>query len=106
SALADALERHPTVVVSVLGWEHRGIAEAFAGTAPAPGGAFRLGTWTETEWGPALDGAVSWLGARLVDGAPRHAGWALLVEAAVEHVVIGEGSADPLVHVRGRYRTS
>jgi flavin reductase (DIM6/NTAB) family NADH-FMN oxidoreductase RutF len=78
------------------------LADAFAGTVPAPGGAFRLGTWEQTAWGPVLDGGAGWLGVRRVAGDPRHAGWALLVEGVVEHVELG--SAEPLAHVRGRYR--
>lgn len=103
SALADALEPDGAVAVSVLSWEHRALADAFAGTSPAPGGAFRLGGWSETEWGPVLDGVTSWMGARLID-EPRHSGWALLLEAVVEHIEIGADPAEPLAHVRGRYR--
>jgi flavin reductase (DIM6/NTAB) family NADH-FMN oxidoreductase RutF len=35
-----------TVVVNLLGEQHRFLADAFAGTAPAPGGPFTLGAWT------------------------------------------------------------
>ncbi len=67
-----------TVVVNLLGWAHRGLADAFAGVAPAPGGVFKLGGWTDSAWGPVLDGAPAWLGAR-VTGPVEHAGWTLLV---------------------------
>jgi flavin reductase (DIM6/NTAB) family NADH-FMN oxidoreductase RutF len=90
------------VVVSLLGAEHRFLAEAFAGTAPAPGGPFRLAAWNESEWGPVLQGAAGWLGVRLVDEEPRHVGWGLLLEGVVEHAEVGD--ADPLMHLRGRYR--
>ena len=89
-------------VVNVLGAEHRFLADVFAGTAPAPGGPFTSGTWTDSRWGPVLDGSAGWMGVRLADTEPRHVGWGLLVEAVVEHVEIGD--ADAMMHVRGRYR--
>lgn len=101
SDLATELEENGTAVVQLLEWPHRDLAEAFAGVAPAPGGPFRLGRWTDTDWGPRLDGAPSWAGVRLVD--TREVGWSLLVDAAIEHVELGEESR-PLVHRRGRYQ--
>lgn len=91
-----------TWVVNVLGAEHRFLADAFAGTAPAPGGPFRLGSWTDSEWGPVLAGTAGWLGVRRADVEPREAGWGLLVEAVVEHVEVGD--AEAMIHLRGRYR--
>lgn len=101
SDLADAVQDNEVAVVQLLEWEHRDLAEAFAGLAPAPGGVFRLGSWVETVWGPRLEGASVWAGLRLA-GVPREVGWSLLLEATVEHVEIGEES-EPLVHRRGRY---
>jgi flavin reductase (DIM6/NTAB) family NADH-FMN oxidoreductase RutF len=93
------------VVVNLLGWSQRNLADAFAGQAPAPGGVFRLGEWTESEWGPVLVGSAGWIGARLVPEVPEHAGWGLLVRATVEHVQLPDVGADGLLaHVRGRYR--
>jgi len=68
SDLADLLthpQAQPAVVVNLLSWEQRSLADAFAGQAPAPGGVFRLGEWTESEWGPVLLGSAGWIGARL-----------------------------------------
>ncbi len=87
-------------VVNVLGQEHRFLADAFAGTAPAPGGPFTLGAWTSSEWGPVLDASAGWLGVRLL-ADPRAVGWGLLVEGVVEHVETGD--VDALIHLRGRY---
>lgn len=89
-----------TVVVNVLAGQHRFLADAFAGTAPAPGGPFTLANWSETAWGPSLDDAAGWLGIRLEDQA-RDVGWRVLVEGVIEHVELG--TTDPLVHLRGRY---
>ena len=89
-----------TVAINLLGQEHRFLADAFAGTAPSPGGPFKLGSWTDTEWGPVLGESAGWLGVRLVEQT-REVGWGLLVEGIVEHVEIGE--ADALIHLRGRY---
>jgi flavin reductase (DIM6/NTAB) family NADH-FMN oxidoreductase RutF len=93
-----------TWVVNVLALEHRFLADVFAGTAPAPGGPFTTGTWTDTDWGPALDGSAGWMGVRLAENDPRAVGWGLLVEGVVEHVELGDASA--MMHVRGRYRDS
>lgn len=101
SELADALEDTGRCVVQLLEWQHRDLAEAFAGLSPAPGGPFRLGTWHDTDWGPRLESATSWAGVR-VEGAPREVGWSLLVDTVIEHVDIGE-EKEPLVHRRGRY---
>lgn len=97
----------PRVVVNLLTWEQRQLADAFAGQAPAPGGVFRLGTWTESEWGPVLLGSAGWIGARLTAEPPGHAGWGLLVRATVEHVQLPDPAPEQgaLVHARGRYRT-
>ncbi len=89
-----------TVVVNLLGEQHRFLADAFAGTAPAPGGPFTLGAWTDTEWGPALEDSAGWLGVRLL-AESREVGWGLLVEGVVERVEVRE--ADALIHLRGRY---
>ena len=51
SDLADLVTGGGPIAVSLLGGHHRGLADAFAGVTPAPGGAFRLGTWTETDVG-------------------------------------------------------
>lgn len=91
-----------TWVVNLLGAEHRFLADAFAGTAPAPGGPFTLGSWTDSEWGPVLAGTAGWIGVRRADVEPREVGWGLLVEGIVEHVEIGD--AEAMIHVRGRYR--
>lgn len=88
-------------VVGLLEWAHRDLAEAFAGTAPAPGGAFRAAGFTDSEWGPVLDGVSGWLGVRLAT-EPAEVGWSMLVDGTVEHLWLGE-PGEPLVHRRGRY---
>lgn len=100
--LTGALLEEEAAVVALLAWQHRDLAEAFAGTAPAPGGPFRTGTFEETAWGPRLVDAPAWAGVRLVDARPL--GWSTLVTCAVERVEVGE---DPrggaLGHRRGRW---
>ncbi|MGH3446523.1 MAG: flavin reductase family protein [Nocardioidaceae bacterium] len=103
SDFAEMLGKTRTAVVHLLGWEHRDLADAFAGVAPAPGGVFRMGEWSECEWGPLLSGASSWAGVRLVDGELQPVGWSVLADAVIEHVEIGDES-QPLVHRRGRYQ--
>lgn len=103
SGFAELLVRTRTAVMQLLSWEHRDLADAFAGVSPAPGGAFRLGEWIDTEWGPLLSGVSGWSGLRLVDGEMREVGWSVLAIAVVEQAEIG-AEAYPLVHRRGRYQ--
>ncbi len=103
SDLWETLAATRVGVVQLLAWEHRHLADAFAGVAPAPGGPFRLGSFEQTAWGPRLDGVSAWAGIRLVADEPRTAGWSVLVQARVEHLVV-EPEGDPLVHRRGRYQ--
>jgi flavin reductase (DIM6/NTAB) family NADH-FMN oxidoreductase RutF len=104
SNLADLLTDGAPFTVNLLAWPHRALADAFAGVGPAPGGAFRLAEWTDGGWGPALVGTPGWLGAR-VTGPIEHAGWGLLIRAAVEHVAVPASPAEPMLAVlRGRYR--
>lgn len=115
SDFADVVARARVFTVNLLDWSHRNLGDAFAGTAPAPGGPFTLATWQDTDWGPALVGGPGWLGARMLDEEPVHAGWALLVRAVIEHVQVTEAAGtetagtetadtEGLVHLRGRYR--
>ena len=103
SDLIERLEETEVAVMSLLGWRHRDLADAFAGTMPAPGGPFRLADWEQTAWGPRVATAVTWVGLRLDPAATRDVGWSRLVEAVVEHVEVGDDPA-PLVHRRGRYQ--
>ena len=48
SDLRDALEGDASCVVQGLAWRDRALAEMFAGTSPAPGGAFTHAQWVET----------------------------------------------------------
>ena len=100
---SDFWESAPqTCVVNILGGEHKFLADAFAGTVPAPGGPFTLGEWSDSEWGPVLAPTAGWLGVRLDGPAPRAVGWGLLVQGTIESVSVGD--AEALVHLRGRYR--
>jgi flavin reductase (DIM6/NTAB) family NADH-FMN oxidoreductase RutF len=100
SALAETLRATGRGVVQLLGWEHRDLAEMFAGTAPAPGGSFRHAPFEQTTWGPRLASASSWAGVR-TDGE-QEVGWSILVTTVVEHVEVGDDDA-PLRHRRGRF---
>ncbi len=108
SALADLLAAGGTrtFTVNLLGEQHRQLADAFAGVAPAPGGPFTVGRWNDSEWGPVLSDATAWLGARLL-ATPDHAGWGLLVRGTVGYVEIADdpSPAEPLAYLRGRYTT-
>jgi flavin reductase (DIM6/NTAB) family NADH-FMN oxidoreductase RutF len=100
SDLAATLSESGRAVVQLLEWRHRELAEMFAGVAPAPGGAFAQAAFTQTQWGPRLSDASTWLGVSLVEA--RAVGWSRLVTCAINQVEVGE-AGDPLVHRRGRY---
>ena len=103
SDLAVTLEATGTAVVTVLTWDDRELAEAFAGTMPAPGGAFRMAGFEATPWGPRLASATTWAGVRL-EGRTE-VGWSTLVTCVVDELAVGDGdSPEPLVHRRGRYQ--
>lgn len=87
-------------VVQLLSWPDRDLAEAFAGTAPAPGGPFRMSAFEQTPWGPRLVSAATWAGVTLVDR--REVGWSLEVTCSIDEVMVGDDH-EPLLHRRGRY---
>lgn len=99
--LTGTLERTGRAVVQLLSWRHRQLAEAFAGTAPSPGGPFRSGSFTPTAYGPRLEDATSWALVTLEDA--RDVGWSRLVTCMLDEVVVGD-DAEPLVHRRGRFQ--
>ena len=98
--LTLALEASGRGVVQVLSWRHRQLADAFAGTAPAPGGAFRTGDFTDTPSGPRLDDADAWASVAVED--VRDVGWSRLVTCTLDEVVVGDDE-EPLMHRRGRW---
>ncbi len=103
SDLREVLGETGRGVVQLLEWEHRDLAEAFAGQLPAPGGAFRMGEWEQTDHGPRLVSATSWASVELESA--ETVGWSDLVVTRIVGVVLGE-EREPLVHRRGRYRRS
>jgi flavin reductase (DIM6/NTAB) family NADH-FMN oxidoreductase RutF len=101
SDLYAALTDTGRAVLHVLRWSHRGLADVFAGLAPAPGGPFAQAAFEDTAWGPRIADVSTWAGLRLTD--TRTVGFSALVTCVPEHLVIGE-ETEPLVHRRGRYR--
>ncbi len=100
SDLAETLQRTRRAVVHLLGWRHRDLADAFAGVAPAPGGAFRLAEFEAGAWGPMLVDAPARAAVSLESA--QAAGWSSLVGCVVDDVQLGEDTP-PLVHRRGHY---
>lgn len=98
----DLFRATGTATVNVLAQGQGRVADAFARVAPSPGGPFRTGDWTTAPYGPRLDGAAAWVGVRLVDAAPPHAGWGLVVRATIEALELAE-DVEPLGHRYGRY---
>ena len=100
SDLAEEVERTGRAVVQLLGWGHRDLAEAFAGTAPAPGGPFRAASFEDSAWGPRLADATTWAGTALESAT--EVGWSRLLTLVIDDVVVGADD-EPLVHRRGRW---
>ncbi|WP_028645731.1 flavin reductase family protein [Nocardioides sp. URHA0020] len=100
SDLAEVVARTGRAVVQLLSWRHRDLAEAFAGTGPAPGGPWRLASFEDTTWGPRLSDAPTWAGVSLESAAD--VGWSTLLTCVVQQVTVGDDD-EPLVHRRGRY---
>lgn len=100
--LTDALLDTGRGVVQLLSWAHRDLADAFAGTTPAPGGPWRLADWVATEHGPRLAQAAAW--ALVSVETDVEVGWSRLVTCTIDDLVVGD-DPEPLVHRRGRYAT-
>lgn len=98
--LTDVLFTTGRGVLQLLSWEDRNLADVFAGTAPAPGGPWRLAGWEETSHGPRLAHAETW--ATVEVESDVEVGWSRLVTCTLVDVTVGE-DVDPLVHRRGRY---
>jgi hypothetical protein len=99
--LTETLLATGSGVVHLLAWEHRELAEMFAGTAPAPGGTFSHASFQQVEWGPRLSSATTWAGVRVE--ADQAVGWSRLVTTVVEELAVGSDDDEPLRHRRGRY---
>jgi flavin reductase (DIM6/NTAB) family NADH-FMN oxidoreductase RutF len=100
SDLAEKLAATGAAVVAMLTWDDRDLAEAFGGTAPAPGGAFRLAEFVPTPWGPRPAAATTWAGVRLE--TTSQVGWSSLVTCVIEELEVGKD--EPLLHRRGRWQ--
>ncbi|MGA4506445.1 flavin reductase family protein [Propionibacteriaceae bacterium G1746] len=102
SDLAAAIEHTGRATVALLEWQHRGLADMFGGIAPAPGGAFRHGEFTQTAHGPRLVDATTWAALELE--STDEVGWTLQLTCRAVDIAIGPDE-NPLHHTRGRYRT-
>ena len=100
STLGETLDVGSRVVVQLLAWQHRGLADAFAGTSPAPGGPFRTGSFADSPWGPRLVDATAW--ASLTVSDLREVGWSLEISATIDAIEIGSDEG-ALEHRRGRW---
>ena len=101
SDLLDAIRVSGRALVVLLSWEDRGLAEVFAGTAPAPGGAFRSAEFVETDHGPRLAGAATYAEVSLETEVV--VGWSALVTCRIDRAVVGAEEGPMLGHRRGRF---
>jgi flavin reductase (DIM6/NTAB) family NADH-FMN oxidoreductase RutF len=98
--LTELLLKTGRGVVQLLSWADRDLADAFAGTAPAPGGPWRMAEWADTDHGPRLGTAATW--ALVSVESAVEVGWSRLVTCTLDELVVGD-EPEPLVHRRGRY---
>ena len=98
--LTDVLLETRRGVVQLLSWADRDLADAFAGTAPAPGGPWRMADWVGTSHGPRLERSATW--AQVSVESDVEVGWSRQVTCTLNEVVVGE-DVEPLLHRRGRY---
>ena len=101
SAFRDALAETGGCVVQVLSWRDRDLAEMFAGTAPAPGGAFAHAEWEQTAYGPRLGAATCW--AFVTPVAEEEVGWSVLLTCRLEEAHVLDEAGPALGHRRGRF---
>jgi flavin reductase (DIM6/NTAB) family NADH-FMN oxidoreductase RutF len=101
SDFVDVLDGTGRAVVHVLSWADRGLAEVFAGTAPAPGGMFRQAEFVATAWGPRLASATTY--AHVVPVAGEPVGWSTLLTCRLEAAYVGDEDGPALGHRRGRF---
>jgi len=101
SDLLAELRASGRAVVQLLTWRDRQLAEAFAGTAPAPGGPFRQAEFAASPYGPLLVGATAYAFVRLT--GEREVGWSVEVEVTLDAVEVGDEGDPPLLHRRGRF---
>ena len=101
SDLLAELRSSGRAVVQLLTWRDRQLAEAFAGTAPAPGGPFRQAEFAASPYGPLLVGATTYAFARLT--GEREVGWSAEVEVTLDAVEVGDDGDRPMLHRRGRF---
>ena len=98
--LTDVLLETGRGVLQLLTWPDRDLADAFAGTAPAPGGPWRMAKWVETDHGPRLAHATTWAAVEVESDV--EVGWSRLVTCTLVDVTVGD-ETEPLFHRRGRY---
>jgi len=103
SDLLDGLRDTGRAVIQLLTWDDRQLAEAFAGTAPAPGGPFRQAEFVATAYGPRLATATTHASVRLA--GEREVGWSVEVEVTLDEITVGDTDPSPLLHRRGRFHT-
>jgi flavin reductase (DIM6/NTAB) family NADH-FMN oxidoreductase RutF len=100
AALTEVLLETRRGVVQLLEWADRDLADVFGGVAPAPGGAFTLGAWEGSAYGPVLAGRTH---ALVTVESTAGVGWSTLVTATIDRVAMVDDRR-PLEHRRGRYR--
>jgi flavin reductase (DIM6/NTAB) family NADH-FMN oxidoreductase RutF len=88
-------------VIHVVTDREANLADVFAGTRPAPGGAFASLDTSVSKWGPVISGLAARAYCTLVD--ETEPGFQKLIRGRIDDIDIGEPEG-PLIHYRGRYR--
>lgn len=99
--LIDRITPTGRFLVHVCGWEHRRLADVFAGLEPSPGGMFAGRPAIQTDHGPRLEGFHGTAGCTVLSA--REESYNVLVTARIDDVSTDE-LIDPLTYFRGGYR--
>jgi flavin reductase (DIM6/NTAB) family NADH-FMN oxidoreductase RutF len=99
--LLDDVEETERFVVHVCDQAQREASDVFAGLRPSPGGLFAGRAFTDSPYGPVLDGFGSYAMCTLVEA--REESFTVLVAGRIDEVVLDD-LGDPLVYFRGAYR--
>jgi 3-hydroxy-9,10-secoandrosta-1,3,5(10)-triene-9,17-dione monooxygenase reductase component len=99
SAFWDAAREVGRFLVQILAADQRSIAERFA--LRVPGNPFGEVDLLPTPWGPAIDAASTRAGCAVTGSTD--AGYAVLVRARIDEIVLDDRTVRPLVYYRGAY---
>lgn len=88
-------------IIHICRYEHRRLADVFAGLWPSPGGIFATVDTEQTDWGPVLTSLPD--RAYCSYESRSEVGWSGLIVGRIDRVEVSD-LEDPMVHYRSGYR--